>query len=104
MLFLTKPLGSDKKIVIDVSHIDILPRVYEFANMGILPEGMYKNRDFAEKYVSFENTCASGDRVPVDEKYADEFEKLLEGKAPSPQKIGTVGEFCGGARVSIYLP
>lgn len=35
---------------------------------------------------------------------ADEFEKLLEGKAPSPQRIGTVGEFCGGARVSIYLP
>lgn len=77
-------LGSDIEIVIDASHIDILPRVYEFANMGILPEGMYKNRDFAEKYAS--------------------FEKLLEGKAPSPQRIGTVGEFCGGARVSIYLP
>ena len=30
--------------------------------------------------------------------------KNIEGKAPSPQRIGTVGEFCGGARVSIYLP
>ena len=134
-------LGSDKEIVIDTSRIDILPRVYEFANMGILPEGMYKNRDFAEKYVSFENTGAADDRMPgdekddrmsgverveefnltlqdilfdpqtsggllisVDEKYADEFEKLLEGNVPSPQRIGTVGEYRGGARVSVYLP
>ncbi|MCQ2421091.1 MAG: selenide, water dikinase SelD, partial [Clostridia bacterium] len=43
--------GSDTELHIDTKNIDIIPEALEFANMGILPAGMYRNRNFAESKV-----------------------------------------------------
>ena len=40
--------GSDVALHIDVSAIDLIPEALEFARMGVLPAGMYRNRSFAE--------------------------------------------------------
>ncbi len=43
--------GSDVEITLHVDGVDLIPEAYEFAQMGLLPAGMYRNRNFAEKYV-----------------------------------------------------
>ena len=43
--------GSDTSARVETGAIDFLPRVLEFANMGLLPAGVYRNRSFAESSV-----------------------------------------------------
>ena len=40
--------GSDVELELHVDAIDLIPEAVEFANMGLLPAGMYRNRTFAE--------------------------------------------------------
>ena len=47
---LCRPL-SGVELEIDVSAVDMIPEAAELAKMGILPEGMYRNRAFAEDSV-----------------------------------------------------
>ena len=48
--------GSDVALHIDVSAIDLIPEALEFARMGVLPAGMYRNRSFAEAGVDVDTT------------------------------------------------
>lgn len=48
--------GSDKSAEIYTKNLSILPEAEEFSKMGLLPEGMYRNREFAENYVDTGNT------------------------------------------------
>ena len=48
--------GSDVALHIDVSAIDLIPEALEFARMGVLPAGMYRNRSFAEAGVDVGTT------------------------------------------------
>ena len=43
--------GSDCSIHIDVSNVPYHKEAYEFAEMGFIPAGAYRNRQFAEKGV-----------------------------------------------------
>ena len=43
--------GSDVEIELHVDQIDFIPEALELARIGILPEGMYRNRTFAESGV-----------------------------------------------------
>ena len=43
--------GSNVELHLDVANIDLIPKALELARMGVLPEGMYRNRNFAEKHV-----------------------------------------------------
>ena len=43
--------GSEVEVELDVEAIDLIPEALELARMGILPEGMYRNRAFAEESV-----------------------------------------------------
>ena len=43
--------GSDVSARVETGAIEFLPRVLEFANMGLLPAGVYRNRNFAEPFV-----------------------------------------------------
>ena len=43
--------GSDVQLRIDTAAIDLIPEALDFARMGILPAGMYRNRTFAEPMV-----------------------------------------------------
>lgn len=46
--------GSSVTLVIDSTEVPLMPDVLELASMGILPEGMYNNRDFAGPHVRFD--------------------------------------------------
>ena len=41
--------GSQKTLVIDTKSLPILPDVEEYASMGLIPGGAYRNREFAGK-------------------------------------------------------
>ena len=42
--------GSQKTLVIDAKALPILPDVEEYASMGLIPGGAYRNREFAAKF------------------------------------------------------
>lgn len=42
-------VASDRTVVIDTEKLPVLPDVEEFASMGLIPGGAYRNREFAEK-------------------------------------------------------
>lgn len=105
--------GSDVQLQIDTSAIDLIPEALEFARMGILPAGMYRNRTFAEPMVDAGNVelavqdvlydpqTAGGLLIACDPEDADALYKALQGAVPSAQRIGTVEPYTGSAR--IYL-
>ena len=100
--------GSGKEITLDTSAIDVIPEALEFAKMGLLPEGMYRNRSFAEAGVDvgdvplylqdalFDPQTAGGLVMAVDPADADALYNELKGCVPSAQRTGTVADWQGG--------
>ncbi len=94
--------GSDVSARVETGAIEFLPRVLEFANMGLLPAGVYRNRNFAEPFVDegnlplkvrdalFDPQTSGGLLIAVDPKDADALERDLRASVPSAQRIGTV--------------
>ncbi len=94
--------GSDVSAVLDVKKIDIIPEALEFARIGILPEGMYRNRLFAEEQIDCGNTelalcdilfdpqTSGGLLCAVDPSCAEQVMRDLSEKVPSAQKIGVI--------------
>ena len=105
--------GSDVEIHLSVGDIDLIPEALDFARTGILPEGMYRNRSFAEAYVDAGDTelakqdmlydpqTSGGLLIAVHPDEADALFEELSSSVPSAQRIGTVRAYTGGAR--IYL-
>ena len=103
--------GSDTHASISVSRIDIPEAVKEFASLGILPEGMYRNREFAEPYVDvgeiplnlqdvlFDPQTSGGLLFAVDPLDAERIKKDL----PQARQIGVVDEMRGDKRISLLL-
>ncbi len=103
--------GSDVEIHVDVDGVDMIPDAMEFARMGILPAGMYRNRSFAEDFVDVGNTplekadllfdpqTAGGLVISVGAADADALFEGLKGCVPSAQRIGTVASYDGGKRI-----
>ena len=106
--------GSDVEIHLNVNDIDLIEESLEFARMGILPEGMYRNRSFAEAYVDCGDTelakqdmlydpqTSGGLLIAVHPDDADALYEELKGTVPSAQKIGTVKKYSGGARIYLH--
>ena len=94
--------GSDVSAEIDVSGIRFLPQAHEFAQIGILPEGMYRNRTFAEHAVDcgavelalcdllFDPQTSGGLLCAVDAADADAVFDALQGKVPCVQRVGQI--------------
>ncbi|MDO4853204.1 MAG: selenide, water dikinase SelD [Clostridia bacterium] len=94
--------GSDVSAEIHVGAIDLIPEALDFARMGVLPEGMYRNRTFAEAFVEagetelavcdllFDPQTSGGLLCAVDPADADAVWNALQGKVPSAQRIGTI--------------
>ena len=94
--------GSGTSLLIHPSMVDILPETIEFAKMGILPEGMYRNREFAEAKADLGNTVqalcdvlfdpqtSGGLLIAVASHDADAVENALRAVVPSAQRIGEV--------------
>ena len=105
--------GSDVQLEIDTAAIDLIGEALDFARMGILPAGMYRNRTFAEPMVDAGDTelavqdvlydpqTAGGLLIACDPADADALFEALKPAVPSAQCVGTVQPYTGGAR--IYL-
>ncbi len=103
--------GSDVEMHIDVDAVDLIPEAVELARIGILPEGMYRNRSFAQPYVDpgqvelarqdvlYDPQTSGGLLIAVDPADADALFAELREAVPSAQRIGTVGEYRSGARI-----
>jgi selenide,water dikinase len=82
--------------------------------MGVLPEGMYRNRSFAEAFVDagdvelakqdllYDPQTSGGLLMAVHPEDAEALYQELKGVVPSAQRIGTVGRYTGGARIYLH--
>jgi selenide,water dikinase len=103
--------GSDVQITLDVEAMDLIPEALELARMGILPEGMYRNRSFAQEAVDpgatelakqdllYDPQTSGGLLIAVDAEDADAMEAALKDAVPSAQRIGKVLPYVGGKRI-----
>lgn len=95
--------GSGVTIRLHWGAIPFLPGVYELAQMGLLPEGMYRNRDFAESRVKAEENVdlamadllydpqtSGGLMMAVPEAHAQALLRALQGEIPTAAIIGEV--------------
>ena len=106
--------GSDVELHLNVSAIDLIPEAVELARIGILPEGMYRNRSFAEPYadpgetelcrqdVLYDPQTAGGLLIAVDPADAAALYEELKDAVPSAQCIGTVEPYHGGKRIFLH--
>ena len=103
--------GSDVELQLRVDQIDLIPDALELATIGILPEGMYRNREFAEKYVDpgvvslakqdmlYDPQTSGGLLIAVHPEDADAMYADLKNAVLSAQRIGCVREYRGGKRI-----
>ena len=106
--------GSDVELHISVGTVDLLPEALEFARMGVLPAGMYRNRTFAEPAVDagtvetavqdllFDPQTSGGLLMAVAPEDADTLLAELAPVVPSAQRIGTVSPYGGGKRIFLH--
>ncbi|MBE6990544.1 MAG: selenide, water dikinase SelD [Ruminococcaceae bacterium] len=106
--------GSDTEIHLHVDDIDLIGEALELARMGLLPEGMYRNRSFAEPHVDpgtvelakqdmlYDPQTAGGLLIAVDPADADALFAELQETVPSAQRIGTVEAYRGGKRIFLH--
>ena len=103
--------GSDVELHLNVDRIDLIPEALELATIGILPEGMYRNRDFAESFVDagrvslakqdmlYDPQTSGGLLIAVHPEDADAMYADLKNAVLSAQRIGCVREYRGGKRI-----
>jgi selenide,water dikinase len=103
--------GSDVEMELQVDRIDLIPEALELAKVGILPAGMYRNRNFAEPWVDpgeialckqdllYDPQTAGGLLIAVAPRDADALYTELQRVTPSAQRIGTVRSYQGGKRI-----
>ncbi|MCR5826332.1 MAG: selenide, water dikinase SelD [Oscillospiraceae bacterium] len=103
--------GSGVELHLHPDDIDLIPEAVELARLGVLPEGMYRNRAFAEPQVDagtlalarqdvlYDPQTAGGLLMAVDPADADALYADLRAVVPSAQRIGTVETYRGGKRI-----
>lgn len=105
--------GSEVNAEIHTADIDLIGEAKSLAKMGVLPEGLYRNRSYAESYVDEGNTelyiqdmlfdpqTAGGLLIAVDETDADRFYEELKTAVPSAQRIGVITPKTDGKRIKL---
>ena len=105
--------GSEVNAEIHTADIDLIEETKSLAKMGVLPEGLYRNRSYAESYVDEGNTelyiqdmlfdpqTAGGLLIAVDETDADRFYEELKTAVPSAQRIGVITPKTDGKRIKL---
>ena len=100
--------GSGMELELDTAQIDLIEEARGFAEMGILPAGMYRNRAFAEAAVDagevplavqdmlYDPQTSGGLLIAVHPDDADALYADLKTAVPSAQRIGTVRHYRGG--------
>ncbi|MDO4572693.1 MAG: selenide, water dikinase SelD [Clostridia bacterium] len=105
--------GSGMAAEIDTGAVAIPAGALSFAELGILPEGMYRNRRFAEASVDaggcplplqdalYDPQTSGGLLLAVHPEDAEALLGALEGRVPCAQRIGRVIPHAGGKRVRL---
>ena len=103
--------GSDVELHFEVAAINLIQEAVELARTGILPEGMYRNRSFAQDYVDpgdvplaiqdvlYDPQTSGGLLMAVDESDADMLFEEMKESVPYIQRIGTAENYRGGKRI-----
>ena len=103
--------GSGVSAELYVDEMDLIPEAVELARMGILPEGMYRNRAFAESGVDAGQTAlcrqdilydpqtAGGLLMAVHPEDAATLLAELLNCVPSAQRIGIIRSYEGDKRI-----
>ena len=106
--------GSGVELQIDTAGIAVIPEALEFARMGVLPEGMYRNRSFAEPHVDpgsvplelqdllYDPQTSGGLLMAVHPADAEALLAELQDAVPAAQRIGAVREYRGGKRIFLH--
>ena len=97
--------ASGVALTLDAKGFDLLPEALALARTGILPEGMYRNRTFAQPFVDagqtelavqdllYDPQTSGGLLIAVDPADADAlWETSLRPSVPSAQRIGKAAE------------
>ena len=103
--------GSDVELHFEVAAINLIQEAVELARTGILPEGMYRNRSFAQDYVDpgdvplaiqdvlYDPQTSGGLLMAVDESDADMLFEEMKESVPYIRRIGTAENYRGGKRI-----
>ena len=103
--------GSGVSAELYMDEMDLIPEAVELARMGILPEGMYRNRAFAESGVDagqtelcgqdilYDPQTAGGLLMAVHPEDAAALLAQLRTCVPSAQRIGIIRPYEGGKRI-----
>lgn len=106
--------GSGVQIKLNVSALPIPSEALEFARMGILPEGMYRNRKYAEPFVMadsvplemqdalYDPQTSGGLLIAVHPNDADALAETLQKTVPDACRIGTVSEYSNGPHIILH--
>lgn len=98
---------------LDTKSIDFIPKAVELASMGLLAEGMYRNRkafadavdetrtDQALADILYDPQTAGGLMFAIDPEDADRCFEELKAVVPSAQKIGRIKTLEGDKRIII---
>lgn len=98
---------------LDTANIDFIPKAVEFASMGLLAEGMYRNRkafsddvdesriDQTHADILYDPQTAGGLMLAIDPADADRCLGELKGAVLSAQKIGRIRALEGDKRIII---
>ena len=94
--------ASGATIELEVNAVPLLPEAREWASMGLLPEGMYRNRRFAEGLTDlgnvplelcdllFDPQTSGGLLLAVAQENADELLCRLQKDTPEAKPVGRV--------------
>ena len=105
--------GSGLAARVDTKGIDLIGAAMEFARMGVLPAGLYRNRSFAESSVDagevelavqdllFDPQTSGGLLMAADPGDAESLLADLRGCVPSAQRVGELTAYQGGARICL---
>ncbi|MDD5924355.1 MAG: selenide, water dikinase SelD [Clostridia bacterium] len=105
--------GSDVHINVDTKNLRFVDGASDFAKMGILPEGMYRNREFAEKFVDggnvetylqdmlYDPQTSGGLLISVSKSDYEALLSELEGAVPCAMVVGSVEKYSGGKRITL---
>ena len=105
--------GSGLAARVDTKGIDLIGAAMEFARMGVLPAGLYRNRSFAESSVDagevelavqdllFDPQTSGGLLMAADPGDAESLLADLRGCVPSAQRVGELTAYRGGARICL---
>lgn len=106
--------GSDTQIKLFTDKFDVIDEAYDFAKMGILPEGMYRNRNYASPYVNcgdvelhiqdilYDPQTSGGLLISVSKHDANALLKELKECVLSANIVGEVETYNGNERIFLY--